>query len=244
MEQRFEVGSVLECFLDLVEQVVEGLGVVGVEVEIPDRRVHGAEDGLDQLEVGVSQGLLQVEQVGDHVGGEPALEAVAGLRVRLLDVAAPLDPLEDASHPIRGPRLVIRVVRLGDPGDLLPVAVVRVDGDQGVVRRAAPQGPGAGVQDALALHVLGIVLVALSRRIGVVLDEEIPAHLRVLCRLGVERRDVVVQVLVFVAGLDQKDLEPRAGKVGGDRSAAAARANDDIIELRGLLRGHGSSSSM
>ncbi len=202
----------------------------GVAEEV---RVHAA--GLVQglLDDGAEARVLQRQEgIGDG-GVQPALEAVAP-RARLpargaRRVVAVLQALEVAAHGAGAPA---RVVEGG--GDAIPVGVVRDQGDERVVRRAAAQRPRAGIEHA-ALRGEELLVPALLRLVGVGADEEVPAHLRILGRRGVEGRHVArPRGLRIAARLQQGHLEAGARQVARERPPARAGSDDHVVDLVGV----------
>src|SRR6266699_1781425 len=90
-------------------------------------------------------------------------------------VPAVFHPLEVGPHVLGAPGAVAREL-----GDVVPVGVVRIDGDHCVAGGAAPAGAGAGIEhavDGLPVPVLGVLGVAfLSLVAAVVSNEEVPLH--------------------------------------------------------------------
>ncbi len=204
------------------------------ELVVEDDLAQRAEEPAAHLEVDLERGrhhdleqLLVLE--GDArvglPGVEPAVEAVAGLVVLLAEVVAVLEHLEVPAHVRRAPRVVA-----SDVGDVLPVALVRVDGDERVVRGAAAERAGARVEHAL-VGELGVERGL--RRVVPMVDEEIPPHVLVLGRLRVERGDLVdLAVAVIFTGLEQEHLVPGAREVRGERTATGPRPDHDVLERR------------
>jgi hypothetical protein len=128
---------------------------------------------------------------------------------------------------------------------------VRIDGDQGVVRRAAAQRAGPGIENPVDREPLifrQIFWIGLLQRIGrVVAHEELPGQRLVLRREGVKGGDVIVvrqaicqgiervaalQRLGIAAGLDEEHPHAGLGEAGGHRPPAGARAHDHIVVCR------------
>ena len=106
-------------------------------------------------------------------------------------VVAVLEPFEVPAHLLGAPRPIAR-----DVGNRVPVLVVRVHEDQRVVRGAPAERAGARVEHAVhprSVPRLAVLRIApLLHVVGVVPDEEVPAHRLVLGGERVERRHVVV----------------------------------------------------
>src|SRR5947207_1868792 len=92
------------------------------------------------------------------------------------DVVAALDTPEIRVHRLGAPARVASQV-----GDVLPVRIMRADGDQCIVRRAAAQGARSRVPDAeLAAHFDCLGITPLLLLVLIVVDDVIPAHRYVL----------------------------------------------------------------
>lgn len=105
---------------------------------------------------------------------------------RVGKVLAALHLLEVGAHLARRPRIVTR-----QRGDVVPVAIMRIDGDQSIVRSAAAESASPRVEDAQHLRSSWGVLTGLdiatgrpplhlgvalcSRVIAIVLDEVVPS---------------------------------------------------------------------
>ena len=149
-------------------------------------------------------------------------------------VVAVLETLEVPAHLLGAPRPIAR-----DVGNRVPVLVVRVNEDQRVVRRAPAERAGARVEDAIhagAVPRLAVFRIApLLHVVGVVPDEEVPAHRLVLGREGVERRDVVV--------VGQRVRSGRVRVAAGERARVAARFEEQDGEtLLGQSRRNGAAT--
>src|SRR5919109_877761 len=101
-------------------------------------------------------------------------------------MAALLDPLKVLTHPACAPRLIAGEVR-----DIVPVGVVRVNQDHGVMRGAAAERPGARVKYATPF---GRVLVVsfLTLFVCVMPHKKIPLHERIFRCKGMKGRNLVV----------------------------------------------------
>jgi hypothetical protein len=128
------------------------------------------------------------------LGGEPATKAMTG-GVDAKELVEPaierlmlaiLQALEVLTHVLGFPGRIP-----GEPSDVVPIGVVGIDEDHGIVGGTASQGAGAGIENAIMLgaevHITVLLLV-----IGVVPHEEIPLHRRILGRKGMKDGDVVV----------------------------------------------------
>src|SRR5215472_12111713 len=102
-------------------------------------------------------------------------------------VPAAFDTLEILAHPLRSPGWVA-----GEIPDVIPIRVMRVHQDHGVMRRAAAQGAGAGIKDAV-LRCLVVRVPPLLVFVLVVPDEEIPFHRGVFGSEGMKGGNVVVR---------------------------------------------------
>jgi hypothetical protein len=150
-------------------------------------------------------------------------------------VPAVFDPLKVAPHRLGAPRGVA-----GEIGDVVPVLVAGRDQDQRVVGRAAAERPRARIPHA----ILGgdeVRIAPLLRIVGIVPDEKIPAHGRVLGRERMEGGDVVVGgigIARIPSGLEHEHRVAGFGEPGGNRATASARADDDVVGVGvGLGRG-------
>src|SRR5215831_7650248 len=109
--------------------------------------------------------------------GEPPCKSVttSGQKVppfRL--ILASLDELKILPHLVRRPRVVA-----GQHSDAIPVTLVRVHGDHGIVSRTASQRPGPRVPDSLSSFIsLGIVVLTIVVR--VMPDEIVPLQVLIL----------------------------------------------------------------
>ena len=171
------------------------------------------EDGLPHIAVGESDRRI------DRARAQPSVESVSGLRPH--PVLASLQALPVAPHVVGVPRLVV-----GAAGDVVPVDVVRDDGDHGVVRGAAAERAGARIEHAAVL--LAVLLVALLVFL-VVVHVVIPRHLLLLAGEGVERRHAVLVRLRIGARLDQADAKSPQRQIGRKGSAARSGPDNDVV---------------
>src|SRR5262245_24388944 len=82
---------------------------------------------------------------------------------------------------------------------ILPVTVLRIDGDHRIVRGTATKRSSSRIKDAVLLgNKLRILL--LHRLVAIVTHKEIPAHRRVFTREGMKTRNAVVISAVIAAG--------------------------------------------
>ena len=161
-------------------------------------------------------------------------------------IAAILDPLEIAAHMGCAPGSIPCQF-----GDAVPIIIVRIDGDQGVMGCAAAQRARPGVEnpvDRQSLIFSLIFWIGLLQRIGgVVAHEELPGQRLVFRREGVKGGDVVIvrQSILrgvkgiaavkhpgIAAGLDEEHPHAGLGEAGGHRPPAGARAHDHIVVCR------------
>src|SRR5215831_5016948 len=177
----------IELALDEPPRAADRL-VVEREQHLACRRLDRAEEGL-VVEHGLRDGFL---------GMEPALPAVArGIDADLGEqaiwppVVTVLELLEVAAHGPGAPG--------GVPGkalDVLPVGVVGIDQDHGVVGGAAAQRARARIEDAIDAGAVPIVAVLrillLARLAAVVAHEEVPGHRVILASEAVEGGHIVV----------------------------------------------------
>ncbi len=171
--------------------------------------------------------------------------------------------LEVAAHVVGRPRAVA-----GQVGDVVPVGVVRRDGDHRVVRRASTERAGARIEnavDGLAVERVAVLRILLLQRLGgVVTDEEVPLHRRVLTGEAMKHRHVIVAgQAIFTVGLrfsagiaaarrngiatslEQQHLAARFRQPRGHRAAAGSRADHNVLVLCLLLRvAHGGVFSL
>jgi hypothetical protein len=212
-----QIGSRLtqQQVLDQVE------GAPQILLQRPPRRF---DEQLDQRPVGEDEG-----QVG-HLGREPAVvpvpglvpeEAVqqghpadershepdAGIGPRPAPIAVPLQPLEIGAHAVAAPRRIA-----GDPGDLVPVLVVRIHGDHRVVGRATAQRSRPGIEDTAPLGVV-LRVERLAGIVAEVTDEEVPAVLFVFGGLAVEARNLIVVVLGVAPRLEDEHRHPCSSQI-------------------------------
>ncbi len=178
------------------------------------------------------------------LGRQPARIAVAGAidteRVQPLlhrSIAAILELAKLRVHGIGRPARIP-----GQRRDVLPVGLVRVDEDHCIVRGAAAERAGARVEHTLRSRLR---ITRLPRRVGIVLDVEIPAQRLVLRGERVKGGHVVVVGQAVRLGhaahpalepawittrFEEEDTHAGLGKAGGDGSTASARADDDVVE--------------
>ena len=190
------------------------------------------------------QDHLQELRVAEHelrirfVRCQPAVETVAaGIRPTAQtndtqdgvektpagSVSAALQTLEVPSHDVTLPRRVTRLL-----GDGIPIAVMRHHGDHRVVRCAPAQRPGARIEHSAAVTP-EFRIATLLRLIGVVPDEEAPTQLGVLARVGVKTRHLIMVVLGRASGLEEQYPVTRPGEVRGQRPAAGAGTDYDVL---------------
>ncbi len=214
----------------------------GVAQLLEDRQGRLDHD-LDQVAVadgGLRHGLFDGEPAGEAVAGRvPAGDFLEQSEERALMTV--LHALEVPAHVAGAPGLVA-----DELGDIVPVLVIRIDHDHGVVGGAAAKRPGARIEHAVALGDK-LVVKLLLRVIGVVAHEELPAHRLVLRRHRVPCRHLVVlRHAVGIGGhrpaaferqriaarLEQQHLVPGLCEPGGNRAAAGARPHHDVLILR------------
>ena len=189
----------------------------------PAFRLHRADDVQEprfaSRQFGVCAGRLQPAV-------EPVATGVAGSRrtVWVWILAVPgLQPLEPLPHRLCAP---IRIA--GQLRQMIPVGVMRIDGDQGADRRRSAQGRAAGIEHAVPFRdELAIAL--LLRVISIMTHEEVPAHFGVFAGSSLHDRHIVVGTPVVAPGLDQQDGMPRLDQIGGQRPPACAGADDDEV---------------
>ncbi len=205
------------------------LGVAAAQLLV-DVALDEVEDLVDVLEdverVQIRPAVPLVDQLDDggHDGADEADVAQRQGRVRLLDAQPLAHAVVVAIHLRRRPGRVA-----GHRRDAVPVALLGQDGDHRVDRGRSAQRAAARVEDALRRD---LCVALLARRIGVVIDEVPPGQPRILGQLRVEDRDLVVlRVAGVVAGLEQQDARAGASQPGGQRPAARARADDDVVEV-------------
>ncbi len=227
------------------------VGVILGQIEQPaDRLADLVEGGMGALQQRAHQWNITQGRRGDGgFGVQPAVPAMPGrihaeMAQRPVDrpVVAVLQLFEIAAHRVGAPGGVA-----GALGDVVPVGVVRIDGDHRVMGGAAAQRAGARVEDAVPLcHEFRVAL--LLHVIGIVPDEEVPAHGRVFAGKPMERRNVVVvrqpvqaglcrvaagQQAGITAGLQQQHAGPGFRQSRRDGAAAGARSDHDVIEACG-----------
>src|SRR4051794_32654429 len=102
---------------------------------------------------------------------------------RGLEIVAVLELFKMPAHRVTFPRSVA-----GRGCNAVPVAVLRVHGDHGVVRRAAAERAGARIENSFAWDEFTVAL-----RIGrIVLHVEVPREARVFGSEGMKSRYLVV----------------------------------------------------
>src|SRR5215467_4507984 len=232
----------IQLALDEPARAADRLVVEG-EQHLACGRLDRAEEG-PVVEHGLRDGLLSME---------PALPAVArGIDADLGEqairppVVTVLELLEVAAHAPGAPGGVP-----GEALDVLPVGVVGIDHDHGVVGGAAAQRARARIEDAVdagAVPVVAILrILLLARLAAVVAHEEVPGHRVVLASEAVEGWHIVVvghPVAVGIEGIaatklagiaprfEQDHGVPGLRETGGHRAPARPRADDDILAIR------------
>ncbi len=202
-------------------------GVIGIELALDAGK--GISDVLSERLVCSGQDHLQELRVAEHelrirfVRCQPAVETVAaGIRPTAQtndtqdgvektpagSVSAALQTLEVPSHDVTLPRRVTRLL-----GDGIPIAVMRHHGDHRVVRCAPAQRPGARIEHSAAVTP-EFRIATLLRLIGVVPDEEAP---------------MIMVVLGRASGLEEQYPVTRPGEVRGQRPAAGAGTDYDVL---------------
>src|SRR5207249_9859205 len=134
------------------------------------------------------------------LGREPALEAMTR-RVPAGDFVDPsprdgevpvltvLHAPEVLAHVLCLPRRIAREL-----GEVVPIPIVRIHQDHGIVRGAPAECSRTGVEDpGLTVDRAVPWVPPLLRRIGIVTDPEVPSDRVTLCRDAVEDRDVIVR---------------------------------------------------
>lgn len=118
----------------------------------------------------------------------------------------------------------------GEFGDLVPVTVMRVDKDHGIVARTAAKRACTGVKHAVLLGrklaveaLLGIVIV--------VPHKKPPGHVLVLRGIRMKSGYLVFVGLGIAAGLKKQHLMSCDGQVSGYRSSPCPRTHDDVFIL-------------
>src|SRR5450432_3755861 len=145
--------------------------------------------------------------------------------MRTWNILAIFQARKVAAHVVRAPRVVT-----GDPRDVIPVAILRDDGDHRVVRRASAQGARTRIPYAIFFRYI-LTIPRLLSAVRVVADEVIPGALLVFGRETVKDGDFVhvASQIVFrariAARFEQQDFEIPAGKIRGERAAARAGPN-------------------
>lgn len=206
---------------------------------------HGSAGGEDQSHnLGVRDGSEERGEGSVH----PAAEAVANDAVG--GVVAVLNLLEVGPHLVGLPAVVT-----SEGGNVVPVAVERRDGDEGVVAGATTEGSCTRVQNTqrlgtsgrvesrvpsavgLLVHHLGIL--CLGRGVGIVVDKKVPGDLVVLGSRQVVGWDLGEDVVrVVTASINQEDLVAGVGKVGGSTTTTGARADHDkFVVLKSVVAG-------
>src|SRR5262245_34167040 len=152
---------------------------------------------------------------------------------RTIQVFAALDLLEIPAHAPRAPALVAGQLR-----DVVPVAVVRRDENQCVMRGAATKGASARIKDpgspfVIDLDVLQIVMCIplLLLRVVIVMDVEFPRELIVFRTARMPGGDLVLVVvgLFLVAGFENENAVASLGEPHRHRPAAGTGPDDNEI---------------
>ena len=157
-------------------------------------------------------------------------------------VGAVLHALVVLAHVLRLPRGIARQIR-----KIVPVLVVRIDHDHGVVRRAAAQCPCPRIEYSrfpVDVAVLGVFLLLLI--VAVMADPKIPSQRVAFGGDAVKNRDVVVvrqtdslwvpadathQFFRIAARFQNKHLVPGLRQSRRDGPASGARAHYDVFEF-------------
>ena len=172
---------------------------------------------------------------------EPAIKAVPGQvdPKQLLEPAihrpmlAVLQTLEVLAHVIGLPGGIP-----GERGDVVPISIVRIEENHGVVGSAAAQGTSTRIEDAIVLFPK-VPVPLLLRVLRVVPYEEIPLHRLILRRQGVKNRHVVVlrqtgrsqRKRVATCFKDQNSVSC-LGQICRHWPTPGSGANDDVFILR------------
>src|SRR5207253_10605209 len=113
----------------------------------------------------------------------------------------------------------------------IPVTVMRIHRDHGIMRRASAQRAGPGVQDPLPLRPV-FTIPRLACFILIVPDKEIPTKGWVLARQAMEGGDGVMVILGVASSLQQKHLIACFRQVHREGASAGSGPNYHIIEFR------------
>src|SRR5271170_7249017 len=107
-------------------------------------------------------------------------------------IMAILQPLEVAAHLACSPARVASQCR-----DAIPVRIMRIDQDHGIVGGTATQGPRSGIKhsvDITAIPTLPVIrIAALARVVAVVAYEEVPLQGLIFRSEGVKARHIVIR---------------------------------------------------
>ena len=154
---------------------------------------------------------------------------------------AALEPLKIWTHPRRSPAWVA-----GQISNVIPVRVMRVDQDHGIMRSASPQSTGARIEDAVARRLV-VRVAPLLLFILVVPDEKIPFDGGVFGSESMKRRYVVVrwkaiglgadriaaaQLPRVTSGFQHNDAATRLSQARGHSPATRTRTYDDVFTIR------------
>jgi hypothetical protein len=162
-----------------------------------------------------------------------------------MDRAMPavLETLEVPPHGGRRPAAIP-----GQPGDVVPVRVLRIDEDHRVVRGAAAKRASTRIENASGIatgrqrDVLGVATV--QGGVGLMLNEEVPGQPIVFGRERMKRRDVVVvrqprpraiqpvpsgELVCVSTGFEEQHPAATFRQTRGQCSAASAGSDDDVL---------------
>src|SRR5512143_3423927 len=145
-------------------------------------------------------------------------------------MATILHALEILTHVLRFPRRILRKFR-----HVVPVLIVRVNENHGVMRRAASQRTGSGIENTIIFFSeLGIL--PLPAIIGVMPDEKIPPDRLVFRCERVKRRNLVVFRHSWAGCLERVAARfKKKNSVAGlsesrrNRPAARSRAHNNVL---------------
>ena len=143
-----------------------------------------------------------------------------------LDILTSLQSFKIISHVLAVPGGVSD--QLSNP---IPVTVMRVHGDHGIMRRASAQGAGPGVQNPLPLCPV-FTIPRLAFFILIVPDKEIPAKGWVLARQAMEGGNGVMIILGVASSLQQKHLIACFRQVHSERASTRSGPDYHIVEFR------------
>src|SRR5438552_9312440 len=118
-------------------------------------------------------------------------------RFRYGDILTALQALEIASHALRSPRRIA-----GHLGDMIPIAVVRVDQDHRIVGSATAQRCTARIQYTVASRQK-LLVASLLDIVFVVADEEVPGEALIFRRPRMKRRHLVVVIFFLATRFEQ-----------------------------------------